>query len=84
MVKARLAACVQVLPIHSTYRWQNRVEKAAEWLLMAKTPRARTKALMAFIRDHHPYELPEIVALNIAQALPAYRQWVLRETKAPS
>ncbi len=82
LVKARLAACVQVIPIHSTYRWHNKVEQSAEWLLAAKTRSARTKALMAFIRRHHPYALPEIMALSIAQVLPAYRQWVFRETKA--
>ena len=81
MVKARLAACVQVLPIHSTYRWHNKVEKSAEWRLAAKTRSARARALMAFIRRHHPYEVPEIVVLSVKQVLPAYRQWVLRETK---
>ncbi|MCX6993946.1 MAG: divalent-cation tolerance protein CutA [Kiritimatiellaeota bacterium] len=81
MVKARLAACVQVTPIHSTYRWHNKVEQSAEWLLAAKTRNARTKALMAFIRHHHPYELPEIMVVNAAQVLPAYRQWVLQATK---
>ncbi|MBU0714986.1 MAG: divalent-cation tolerance protein CutA [Verrucomicrobia bacterium] len=82
IVKERLAACVQITPIHSTYRWQNKVEQATEWLLAAKTRSARTKALMAFIRRHHPYEVPEIMAMSITQVLPAYRQWVLRETKA--
>jgi periplasmic divalent cation tolerance protein len=81
IVKERLAACVQVAPIHSTYRWHNKVEQSAEWLLAAKTRRARTRELMAFIRRHHPYELPEIIAVNVMRALPAYRQWVLRETK---
>ena len=81
MLKARLAACVQVIPIHSTYRWHNKVEQATEWLLAAKTQSARTKALMAFIRRHHPYEVPEIMALSVTQVLSAYRQWVLRETK---
>ena len=81
MVKARLAACVQVVPIHSTYRWQNRVQQNAEWLLLAKTRSARTKTLMTFIRRHHPYEVPEIMAVSVSRVLPAYRQWVLRETK---
>ncbi|MDD5678886.1 MAG: divalent-cation tolerance protein CutA [Kiritimatiellae bacterium] len=81
MVKARLAACVQIMPIHSTYRWHNKVEQAAEWLVTAKTQRAHARALMAFIRRHHPYEVPEIMALSVAQVLPAYRQWVFRETK---
>lgn len=82
MLKARLVACVQVVPIHSTYRWHNKVEQSAEWLLLAKTRSARTKALMAFIRRHHPYEVPEIMAVNVTRVLPAYRQWVFRETKA--
>jgi len=82
IVNARLAACVQVMPIHSTYRWHNKVEQSAEWLLAAKTQSSRTKALMAFIRCHHPYELPEIIAVKVTQTLPAYRQWVFRETQA--
>lgn len=81
MVKARLAACVQIIPIHSTYRWHTKVEQAAEWLLLAKTQRARKKALMTFIRRHHSYEVPEIMALSVTQVLPAYRQWIFRETK---
>jgi len=81
MVQAHLAACVQVMPIHSTYRWHDKVEQAAEWLLLAKTRRALAKTLMTFIRRHHPYEVPEIMAVSVAQVLPAYRQWVLRQTK---
>ena len=82
MVKARLAACAQITPIHSTYRWKNKIEKSGEWLIAAKTRSTRAGELMAFIRRHHTYELPEIVALKVAQALPAYRQWVCRETMA--
>jgi len=81
IVKARLAACVQIIRIHSTYHWHNKVEKSAEWLLAAKTQNARVKALMAFIQKHHPYELPEIIALRTTRVLPGYRQWVLRETR---
>ncbi|MBI2441610.1 MAG: divalent-cation tolerance protein CutA [Lentisphaerae bacterium] len=81
IVQARLAACIQVSRIHSTYRWRNRIEHAAEWLLTAKTRRASAKALMAFIRRHHPYEVPEIVAFNIAHTSRAYGAWVLAETK---
>ena len=81
IIRERLAACVQIMPVHSTYRWRNKVEQAAEWLIAAKTRSARTRALIAFIRRHHPYELPEIMAANVTQVLPAYRQWVFRETK---
>ncbi len=81
IVDARLAACVQITPIHSTYRWKSKVTHSAEWLLAAKTRSAHTKGLMAFIRRNHAYELPEIIALNVKQVLPAYRQWIFRETK---
>lgn len=81
IVRARLAACVQVVPVHSTYRWQNQIKQDREWLLAAKTRTALTKTLMAFIRRHHPYEVPEIIASSLPHVLPAYRQWVLRETK---
>jgi len=81
IIEARLAACVQCLPIHSLYRWKGRVESAREILLLAKTRSTCVKPLMVFIRKHHPYKLPEILATPVSQALPAYRQWVMTETR---
>lgn len=81
MVTARLAACVQRLPIRSTYRWQGKLERADEHLLMIKTSATRTKALIAFIRQHHPYDLPEILVTPVSGGLPAYLAWVTKETK---
>lgn len=81
LVEARLAACVQVLPgMTSVYRWQGKVEHADEVLLLAKTTRERLDALTARIVELHPYELPEVVAVDIAGGLPAYLDWIARET----
>jgi periplasmic divalent cation tolerance protein len=80
LVDARLAACVQVVDgLRSIYRWQGAVEDAAECQLIAKTPTARTEALVARLRELHPYEVPEIVTLD-GRASAAYGAWLVAET----
>ncbi len=77
LVEERLAACVQVAgPIASTYRWQGAVARATEWYCHCKTTRARYPALEARLRELHPYETPEIIAVPIVAALPAYLAWI--------
>ncbi|MBL8257411.1 MAG: divalent-cation tolerance protein CutA [Pseudoxanthomonas mexicana] len=83
LVNERLAACVSLLPgVVSTYRWQGRVEQAAEVQLLAKTTGERREALVARLAELHPYELPEILAVETAAGLPAYLDWVAAETRA--
>ena len=83
LVEQRLATCVNVLsPCTSVYRWQGKVETAAEVPLLIKTTRARYAALEAVIRARHPYELPEIVAVPVVLGLPGYLDWVTAETAA--
>lgn len=82
LVEERLAACVQVLPgVASVYRWQGKVERAREALLFAKTGRERLEALTARIVALHPYELPEVVAVDITGGSPACLDWIARETR---
>jgi periplasmic divalent cation tolerance protein len=77
LVEERLAACVQVAgPIISTYRWHGAIERATEWHCHCKTTRARYPALEARLRELHPYETPEIIALPIVAGLPAYLAWI--------
>ena len=81
VVEARLAACVNILPrVQSIYRWQGAVESAVEVPLLIKTTAATYPALEAAIRERHPYEVPEIIALPISAGLPAYLNWVAEET----
>lgn len=81
LVTERLAACVNVLaPCHSVYRWQGEIESAQEVPLLIKTTAARYADLEAAIRTHHPYELPEIIAVPVAHGLPEYLMWVATET----
>ena len=76
-VEARLAACAQISRIDSVYRWQGAVEEAAEWRLLFKTTAGRSAALQAWLKQRHPYELPAIFGLTVAQADAAYAAWVV-------
>ena len=84
LVGERLAACVNVLPgLRSVYRWRGTVERADEVLLLIKTTRERLDALAARVQALHPYELPELLAVEAAGGLPAYLDWVAAESRAP-
>jgi len=81
LVEERLAACVNLLPgITSVYRWQDRVETDEEALLLAKTTPERLQALTTRIVELHPYDVPEVVAVEIGGGLPAYLEWIASET----
>ncbi len=81
LIEARVAACVNILaPCRSVYRWEGKLEHADEVPLLIKTTAARYDALEAAIRQHHPYELPEIIAVPIERGLPDYLDWVDAET----
>lgn len=81
LVERRLAACVNVLPpCRSVYRWQGKTEDATEVPLLIKTTQACYPALETAIRENHPYELPEIVAVPVMRGLPAYLDWIAAET----
>ena len=77
LVERRLAACVQVVgPVHSTYRWQGNVESAEEWICLIKTARPLYDAVERTIRELHPYDTPEIIAMPIVAGDAAYLRWV--------
>ncbi|ABQ67724.1 CutA1 divalent ion tolerance protein [Rhizorhabdus wittichii RW1] len=79
LVGERLAACVQIVPMRSVYRWQGAIERAEEWQLQAKTRAALADRVEARIRALHGYDLPEIVLLPV-QASADYAVWVAAET----
>jgi periplasmic divalent cation tolerance protein len=77
LVEQRLAACVQIVPgVESVYRWQGEVETANEVLMVAKTNVACWDGLVALVRKMHSYEVPEILAVPVVQALAAYCDWM--------
>jgi periplasmic divalent cation tolerance protein len=77
LVEEHLAACVnRIMGIESTYRWKGQVCHDAEVLLLIKTTRERFEALRARIIALHPYELPEVIAVDIAAAHAPYLDWI--------
>ena len=81
LVEEGLAACVNRLPgVVSTYRWQGETQVGAELLLLIKTTRARFEALRARIVALHPYELPEVIAVDVARGHEPYLAWVAEST----
>lgn len=77
LVERRLAACVQIVgPIHSTYRWQGKIETAEEWLCLVKTRRDLYLVVEQAILELHPYEVPEIIALPITAGNASYLAWL--------
>jgi len=83
LIQKHVAACVNILaPCRSVYRWQGTVRHEEEHPVLIKTTRESYAALEAAIREAHPYELPEIVAVPIELGLPAYLDWVAAETRA--
>lgn len=83
LVEARAAACVsQLAPCISTYRWKNNIETSTEVPLLIKTTRAAYPRLEKLIREAHPYELPEIIAVPLTAGLPAYMDWIAVETNS--
>ena len=83
LIESRAAACVNILAqCTSVYRWQGKLETANEVPLLIKTSRQTYSRLETVIRAHHPYELPEIIAVPVTAGLPDYLQWVSQETQA--
>ena len=85
MIGAHLAACVQILPeMESVYRWEGKIERQAEILLLAKTTRSKFEDLEREVRALHSYETPEIIALPIVAGSAPYLEWLNASVKIPS
>ena len=81
LIDAHLAACVQIQPgVESIYRWEGRVCEEQEVVLAAKTTAEQWPAISAFIKQNHPYDVPEIIAQPITHRHTDYAQWVIAET----
>jgi periplasmic divalent cation tolerance protein len=81
LLGANAAACVSVLPgVRSMYRWEGRVEDTRELQLVIKTRTDRLGAVQRLIRQEHPYEVPEILAVPVTAAHGPYATWVRNET----
>lgn len=84
LVEKRLAACVSVVPgMWSTYRWEGRIERAHELLLLIKTTADRFDAVRDCIVSSHPQTVPEVLAVDVFAGFDRYLDWVRAETASP-
>jgi periplasmic divalent cation tolerance protein len=82
LLRERLAACVNVMAeCTSIYHWRGAVETAEEVPLWIKTRATLYPSVEQFILKHHPYDLPEVIAVPLAAGLAPYLQWVEHETQ---
>ena len=82
LLEERLAACVQIIgPITSSYWWRGKIETEEEWLCFIKSNETHYDAVEKNIKEVHPYEVPEIIALPIITGFPDYLAWLNGELK---
>lgn len=80
LLESRTAACVQIMPIESLYRWDAKIQESAEYLLFIKTQENHFATVQEQILALHSYQVPEIIQLPIEKGLPAYIEWLEEET----
>jgi periplasmic divalent cation tolerance protein len=81
LISKKLAACVNVqAECTSFYRWENKIETTSELPIFIKTLSQHYAEVEKTIKEMHPDELPEIIAVSISAGLPAYLQWISTET----
>lgn len=82
VLEARLVACAQITaPISSMYWWRGEIESATELMMILKTRRDLVPDVVRTVREHHSYEVPDIIALPILDGDPEYLDWVREETR---
>ncbi len=81
LVKEGLAACVNIIPkLTSIYKWQNKIEKEEEFLMLIKTKKELFNQIKEKIIILHPYEIPEIISIDITEASFDYLKWINKNT----
>ncbi|CAD5119618.1 unnamed protein product [Dimorphilus gyrociliatus] len=82
LVEEQLAACVNVIPgLTSIYKWQGKIEKDSELLLMIKTKTELVDQISEYIRKHHPYDVAEVISSKIDNGNPPYLDWIEKNVK---
>ena len=77
LVEGKLAACVNLVPgVESLYWWKGKMEQNNEVLLFIKTQKAQVDTVIGYVRENHPYEVPEVLSLPVTEGNKDYLNWV--------
>jgi len=79
-VKNKLVACVNISKISSIYSWKGKIENTTEYLVFFKTTENKKKILKENIKKTHPYDVPEIVEINVNSINSSYLKWLVEST----
>lgn len=84
LVESRLAACVNIVPlVTSVYRWEGKLQKEPESLLVIKCPKGAAKAAVKALVERHTYDVPEVIVLAVKGGHPDYLNWVVSSVRTP-
>ncbi len=75
----RLAACANIVPVDSWFHWKGKIETSAETLVLFKTVPKRVGALFRLVQEGHPYEVPEILEIDVPRVHAGYLEYLGRE-----
>ena len=76
LVEMRLAACANIFPISSIYRWKDHIEEAEEFVILVKTKSSRVKDIEKKVKEMHSYEVPCIVSFRMDEGSVDYLNWI--------
>ena len=80
LVKTKLVACVNITKISSIYAWQGKIENTSEYLAIFKTTNKNKKILKEKIKSTHPYDVPEIIEIEVLSINKPYLDWLVNST----
>jgi len=81
LVQEKLAACVNIHPVASIYRWEGKIEEAGEFAVLAKTRAELVSRAIARVKELHSYQVPDIVSWPIEEGNPDYLKWLEESTQ---
>lgn len=77
LLEKKLAACVNILPsMVSLYHWQGKIEQSSECQLIIKSCESKWTLIESYMEQHHPYDVPELLSIPVANGGQAYLQWL--------
>lgn len=81
LLKKRLIACYNLVPVESAYLWKGEIEEENEILMICKTRKENFERVEKFLTEHSNYEIPEVVAIETSKVNKPYLDWIIAETK---